>query len=125
LIDLFGNMFKKKYSEYQRLLESTRVIAQHPDKVPIICEPYSASTPPINRYKYLVNGNITVGQFIHIIRPRILGGTYDGGSKALFLFVGSYNNIPPTSALLANVYNLYKDADGFLYITYALENTFG
>ena len=118
-------MFKQKYSEHQRLLEATRVIVQYPDKVPVICEPYSTSTPPINRCKYLVNGNITVGQFIHIIRPRISGGTYDGGTKAIFLFVGSNNNISPTSALLANVYNLYKDADGFLYITYAFENTFG
>lgn len=118
-------MFKKKYSERHRLLEAARVIAQHPDKVPIICEPYSDNTPPINRYKYLVNGSITVGQFIHVIRPRISGAIYEGGSKALFLFVGNNSIIPPISAMLSSVYHLHRDTDGFLYITYALENTFG
>lgn len=117
-------MFKQKYSEYQRLLEAARVISQHPDKVPVICEPYSATTPPINRHKYLVNGSITIGQFIHVIRPRI-SGLYGENAKALFLFVGSNSVLPSISTMMSTVYKLHRDKDGFLYIAYALENTFG
>ncbi len=43
--------------------------------------------------------------------------------KAIFMFVR--NVLPPTAALMADVYADHKDEDGFLYITYSGENTFG
>jgi GABA(A) receptor-associated protein len=33
--------------------------------------------------------------------------------------------IPPTAALLSTIFEEHKDEDGFLYITYSGENTFG
>jgi GABA(A) receptor-associated protein len=33
--------------------------------------------------------------------------------------------LPPTAALMADVYDEHKDGDGFLYMTYSGENTFG
>jgi len=44
--------------------------------------------------------------------------------KSLFLFV-NYNSMPPTGATIGSIYEEHKDADGFLYITYASESTFG
>ena len=43
--------------------------------------------------------------------------------KAIFLFINGC--IPPSSCIMAQFYSIYKDIDGFLYITYAYENTFG
>jgi GABA(A) receptor-associated protein len=43
--------------------------------------------------------------------------------KALFVFVR--RALPPNAALMAEVYAEHKDVDGFLYMTYAGENTFG
>jgi hypothetical protein len=43
--------------------------------------------------------------------------------KAIFIFVN--NVLPPSSSLLSHVYAEHKDADGFLYIVYSSENTFG
>jgi len=43
--------------------------------------------------------------------------------KAIFLFVN--NVLPPTAELMSRIYKDYKDEDGFLYITYSGENTFG
>jgi GABA(A) receptor-associated protein len=43
--------------------------------------------------------------------------------KAVFLFIN--NNIHNSSRLLSNIYETDKDIDGFLYITYTSENTFG
>ena len=43
--------------------------------------------------------------------------------KALFLFVGE--GVPPTGALMSAVYETEKDEDGFLYVTYSGESTFG
>jgi len=33
--------------------------------------------------------------------------------------------MPPTSCLIHDLYDKYKDDDGFLYISYSGENTFG
>ena len=33
--------------------------------------------------------------------------------------------MPTTGDNIANLYSKYKDEDGFLYVTYAGENTFG
>ena len=43
--------------------------------------------------------------------------------KAIFIFVN--NVIPPSSSLLSQVYQEHADEDGFLYVTYSSENTFG
>ena len=41
------------------------------------------------------------------------------------IFVFCKNILPPTSQLINDLYNNSKDDDGFLYIIYASENTFG
>jgi hypothetical protein len=44
--------------------------------------------------------------------------------KSIFLFVGD-NNMVTTSKLISEVYEEYGDEDGFLYISYGMESTFG
>jgi GABA(A) receptor-associated protein len=122
-------MFREKYTHQARLHDALYALEKHPDKIPIICEPISSAHPKINRNKYLVAQDLTVGQFIYSIRPRIIGLKPE---QALFLFIsnsgrGSNHDmiIPATSALIKNLYDQYKSTDGFLYIGYSLENTFG
>jgi GABA(A) receptor-associated protein len=43
--------------------------------------------------------------------------------KAIFIFVN--NVLPPSSSLLSQVYQEHMDEDGFLYVVYSSENTFG
>jgi len=33
--------------------------------------------------------------------------------------------LPPSSAVMSTIYEKHRDSDGFLYITYSGENTFG
>ena len=56
------------------------------------------------------------GQFVYVIRKRIKLEA----EKAIFIFVDEV--LPPTAALMASVYEEYKDEDGFLYVTYSGEN---
>jgi len=48
---------------------------------------------------------------------------------SIFLFVQDKKEkqdvLPPSSALMTTIYDKHKDEDGFLYITYSGENTFG
>ena len=113
------NNFKKQYSLECRKKESTKIREKYPDRIPIIVERNNNKIVSIDKKKFLVPNEITIGQFLYIIRKRInLGNTH-----ALFLFIN--NKIPPTNGLISEIYNNEKDTDGFLYITYSGENTFG
>lgn len=113
--------FKEKYTLNERSEESMKVSIKYPDRIPIICEKNanSRNTPDIDKIKYLVPCDLTMGQFIYVIRKRLaISSNY-----ALYIFVNGY--IPPSSALLNVLYENEKDEDGFLYMTYSFENTFG
>lgn len=112
--------FKSTYSLEQRQEESQKVLTKYPDRLPVIVEKQTTATiNNIDKTKYLVPSDLTMGQLIHIIRKRIKLKA----SEAIFVFVN--NSIPCTSNTIAQIYEKGKDEDGFLYVTYANENTFG
>jgi GABA(A) receptor-associated protein len=79
----------------------------------VICEKVEKSDiPTIDKKKYLVPSDLTVGQFCYVIRKRIKLAP----EKAIFIFVNEV--LPPTAALMSSIYEEHKDDDGFLYITY-------
>ena len=114
--------FKNEFKFEDRIVEAKRVLSKYPDRVPIICEPSlfkKNNCPMIDKRKYLVPKELTIGQFLYAIRKRLQMPP----EKALFLFVN--NTIPSTSSLIGEIYNAHKDADQYLYISYAQENVFG
>ena len=115
--------FIEKYTFTQRHLECNNIMTKHSDRIPIICEKLAGDNhlPDIDKHKYLVPRDLTVGEFMCVIRNRIRLQPGD----ALFLFVGEFNNIPPSNMVMISIYDQYKNTDGFLYITYSRENTFG
>ena len=122
-MDIDLKAYKEQYSLEERKLESSEVIDKYPKRVPVIIEKYkecSNTIPNITKKKFLVPNDITIGQFTYIIRKRIKLEA----EHAIFLFVGK-NNIPPSSKLISEIYTNYKDEDGFLYMVYSGENTFG
>ncbi|KAE8693696.1 Autophagy-related protein 8A [Hibiscus syriacus] len=112
--------FKDEFTFDQRLEESRDIIAKYPNRVPVVVERYSKSDlPEMEKQKYLVPRDMSVGQFIHILssRLRLIPG------KALFVFVK--DTLPQTATLMDSVYESYKEDDGFLYMCYGSEKTFG
>nr|QOI90342.1 hypothetical protein HWQ62_00205 [Pyramimonas orientalis virus] len=104
----------------KRNKESIRLREKYPDRVPVIISKSDGSEiNNIDKRKYLVPCDNTIGQFVYVIRQRI----HLSADKAIFIFVN--NVLPQTSALMSTVYERHKDEDGFLYITYSGENTFG
>tara|TARA_B110000444_G_C18788897_1_gene571435 strand:+ start:392 stop:733 length:342 start_codon:yes stop_codon:yes gene_type:complete len=100
--------------------ESDRMRAKYPDRIPVIVERAKDCTlPDIDKKKYLVPNDLSVGQFIHVIRKRIKLEP----DKAIFIFVN--NVLPPTAGLMISIYNEQANIDGFLYITYNGESVFG
>ncbi|CAL5344513.1 unnamed protein product [Camellia sinensis] len=104
----------------RRQAESTRIREKYPERIPIIVEKVERSDiPDIDKKKYLVPADLTVGQFVYVVRKRIKLSA----EKAIFIFVK--NTLPPTAALMSSIYEENQDEDGFLYMTYSGENTFG
>ena len=73
----------------------------------------------IDKNKYLVPPDLTIGQFLYVIRKRIKLTP----EKSIFLFIN--NSIPSSSKIISQLYKDHKNEDGFLYIIYSGENTFG
>jgi len=111
--------YKNTYTLEKRQDEALRIKEKYPNRVPIICERYTVGDPEIDRKKYLVPDDLSISNFIYVIRKRIKLKP----ENALYLFVNG--KILNGTGLLAQIYEKNKDNDGFLYIKYTLENTFG
>ncbi|KAJ0745810.1 putative autophagy protein Atg8 ubiquitin [Helianthus annuus] len=137
-------VFKLQHPPEKRRAESTRIRDKYPDRVPvrhltqtsyiyivsifklrkvsfqvIVERAERSDLADIDKNKYLVPADLTVGQFVYVVRKRIKLSA----EKAIFVFVK--NMLPPTAALMSAIYEENKDEDGFLYMTYSGENTFG
>lgn len=113
--------FKEEKSFELREKEAKRVRTKYPDLVPVICERVKNSElPNTMRRKYLVPQSLTMGQFMYVLRRRI---NLDA-NRAMFLFLEG-NTLAPTAELVSSLYETHKDDDGFLYMEYSGENTFG
>lgn len=111
---------KEEQSIEIRCEESTKIRTKYPDRIPVIIEkaPNTIITD-IDKRKFLVPSDLTVAQFMYIIRKRI----QLPAEKAMFLFVDKL--LPATTATMGSIYEDHKDPDGFLYIAYSGENSFG
>lgn len=112
--------FKDQNPFEKRKLESSRILEKYPERIPCIVERnYKSNIQDVDKNKYLVPQDLTMGQFLYVIRKRINLSP----EKAIFILVNDL--MPPSSSLISQVYNEHKDEDGFLYIIYSSENTFG
>lgn len=103
-----------------RISETTRIREKYPERIPIIVKKSAGSAlKDIDKSKYLAPVDMTLSQFIVIIRKRIK----IEADQAIFVFVE--NILPPLTSTMAYLYEHMKNEDGFLYIYYNGESTFG
>ncbi|GFO50134.1 autophagy-related protein 8-like [Plakobranchus ocellatus] len=112
--------FKEGHSLEERTHNSQKIRSKYKDRIPVIVEKAPKSKiVDIDKNEFLVPSDLTIAQFMYIIRKRI-----DLPSdKAMFLFVNKV--LPTTSSTMGAIYEEHKDEDGYLYVAYSGENTFG
>lgn len=121
-IDPIINSFIQNNPIEKRKEIANAILLKYPEKVPIIIgRGELKNTPKISSYKFLVPRNIEFGRFIHEIRVQMPNLHPAAG---LYLFPGN-NKMISSTIHVGDVYNSNKADDGFLYITYAIEMTFG
>jgi GABA(A) receptor-associated protein len=101
--------------EYERLTK------KYPGRIPVFVFRLRDSTdiPDIKKHKYLVPSDLTVGNFIYLIRKQLKLTP----EKALYIFIG--NTLPMSSMTMGQIYSLHRSEDGALRMFYTSENTFG
>ncbi|KRY00499.1 Protein lgg-1, partial [Trichinella pseudospiralis] len=108
------NAFDKRHAEGEKIRK------KYPDRIPVIVERApKCGLKDLDKKKYLVPSDLTVGQFYFLIRKRILLRPEEG----LFFFVN--NMIPPTATTMGQLYQDHHEEDLFLYIAYSDESVYG
>lgn len=116
-----GN-FKGSHNIHERLQMSLVARKTRPKHVPIILERFPRSGmayPQHGQHICLVPGHITMGQF----QARLRRSLKMDSNWALFVMVGGV--LAPTSQCLGALYAELAESDGFLYVSYVEESTFG
>ncbi len=111
--------FRSEYTHEDRCYESEKMLSRYPDKIPVVCEISPNDNIKCSRMKYVVPRNLTIGQLSYYIRKRFELPP----EKAMFIMINKV--IPPTAALLSDIYNKYKGSDNFLVLGIHFENFFG
>ena len=102
-------MYKKNTPLEERKIKSQKLKELYPNRIPVIVEMSSSSTSfssfmeKKHKVKYLV--------------------LQHGNKDSIFFFIN--NRLFPMTSPLCNLYDEYGDEDGFLYIEFCEENTFG
>jgi len=114
--------FKESRSLSVRKCEVQAIRQKFPTKVPVIVERYKKEQylPVMDKIKFLVPEELTLSQLVNILRVRLRLRQ----NQAFFVFL-SGGDIPALSSNLIQLHRCYKDVDGFLYLTYSSQETFG
>ncbi|CAF0863912.1 unnamed protein product [Brachionus calyciflorus] len=114
--------FRERKPLAARLEEVQGIKNKFPNKLPVIVERYhkEKSLPPLDKTKFLVPQEITMSQFVAIIRNRMTLSP----SQAFYLLIDD-KGIASMSMTMAEVYDKKKSNDGFLYMSYASQEMFG
>jgi GABA(A) receptor-associated protein len=116
------SLYKQRVPLTQRVVEASKIRQRFPGRIPVIVEKAERSSsdiPDIDKSKFLVPVDLSFGQFVYVIRKRMMLSP----DKAIFLFVN--NVLIASSTFMGEVYSNYADSDGFLYVIYNGESTFG
>ena len=113
--------YKKTFTREMREKESSDIKAKNPNSIPVICEKApNSKIKEIQKSKYLLKKNLTLEQFITILKKKL---DFEN-TQALFLLARGKNALSGNETF-SEIYDKYKDEDGFLYIYYASEEVWG
>jgi len=116
---------KRQKSFDERYRSTSRILHKYPGRIPIYIEAASQAVDDLDKHKYLVPRDLSMGQFIFMVRKRLTLNP----NMAIFVFVVNEANpqgiLANTSTMIGELYNDYAETDGLLYMVYNIENTYG
>lgn len=111
--------FRNKDLETRKRIHES-ILESNPGKIQIvILDPVQKNSPVLPKKKYLVSPLMTVNDFTKCLKSKMILHS----NQTIFLTCGQ--EIITGSKTISEIYNNHKDEDGFLYISYRTEDTFG
>ena len=104
--------FTKQHSE--------RIINKYLNRYPILLWTLGSNII-IKKRKFIVPGNITIGQFLYVLRKQLIDFNPSDG---LFLIVEGANIMLPSNQIVEKVWKEHN-VNGFIRLALTKENTFG
>jgi hypothetical protein len=115
------NLFKETTSLVKRTDEATTALNKYKNKIPVVV----ILSPDIKsraRYiKYILSEDLTSSYILMLVRKSVVIDS----TKSIFLLTENKQLLNNSDINMKNLYETYKDADGYFYIHVHLENTFG
>ena len=104
-----------------RQAQSFRLVKRFPDRVPVIIDRANRNAPKLDRNKYIIDSHDTISQVIYLLRKRLDLSPH----QAIFFFFE--NTLLSGNMTVSQIRHLssLKHNDGFTYLFYSLEDTFG
>lgn len=113
--------FKTENSLEERKRNSEALLKQFDDKIPLICEKDPKwKMESLPKTKFLVPNTMMWSQLIDMIKSKI---KLDN-KEALFLLIAGKHQVSGEKTL-GEIFEAYKDEDGFLYVSYAGQLSWG
>ena len=114
--------FRLRSSFETRCNECQHLKSKFPNKAPFVIERYQTSKniPQLDKTKFVFPKDLPMGLMIKFVRDRLPLSP----NESLYFFVND-TVLVRASATVGEIYQMYADEDGFVYITYATQETFG
>ncbi len=121
-----NNKYKDTMSFEDRKKRSTSLLLKYQDKYPVILEKSKKDKylPNIEKSKLLVSHDMTVTTIIQLLKKNIKINEH----TAIYIMTTDKENneiMLSGAQSITNIYDNYKNNDGFLYLEYCTENVFG
>jgi len=115
--DYFTNLLKTPLTK--RMEDCKKILKKYPDRIPVIVDRGTRETPKIDKNKFLVPKSITISEFMIVLRARL------PLQKDQAIYFHIQNNMPRSTDEMSRIYLQNKSEDGYLYMTYSVEASFG
>ncbi len=121
--DIPKKPFREAFSFEERKTHSSDIKVKYPDRIPIVMQRSvnDRILGDMDKIKYLVPGDITITEFMAILRRRLNVNS----TVAIYLYNPDNKVILSGTNSINELYTKYGNEDGFLYIEYCGEATFG
>lgn len=114
--------FETQFSLESRKTCADALLKQRKGFIPVIIQPYPRCTVKMSKTKFLVSQDHTFSSLIYNIRSEYMKNLRN--PETIYFFVNGTILVQPF-VLLGQLYEKHKNEDGFLYIYYNIENSFG
>lgn len=113
---------KLKQQPFEKRREAAdKILKKYIDRIPVRIDTKNKDLT-FEKSNYICPLDMSFGHLIHEIRKHI---TSPISAETGLYFLTDKGTIPSTGSKLAEIYQQYKNEDGFLYLTCCKENVFG